>query len=272
MRCRMCKSKKHTTAEHQAKLSRGRKKSKVWLDSVVSFNKTRQGSTLSRKHKAAIGRGLRKYVNSHPEYSNRLSKCRKVAWANRSKKEIAAIARKISQAQKGREWSELHLANLRAANSKPRTLEHRRKLGLAHVGQSGKANTPARERERVRKIIAAQQGRIPPYTGKVFWYRGKNGKIAMRSSWEVAYAKYLDNKNEQWRYEPRYFVLGKGKYLGTSYTPDFYLRRKDKYVEIKGYLSRANKNKLARFHELYPDVRWQMLFKSDLVDLGILYL
>jgi hypothetical protein len=270
MRCKMCTSKKHTTEAHQAKLVKGRKKSKVWLNSVVAYGKTRKGSKLSRKHRVAIGKGLRKYNKNNPDYSTRLSKARREVWANRSAKEIKAIARKIAKAQKGRKLSAQHLANLRAANSKPRTAEHRAKISAARKGRPWKARSPEVERERVRKIIAAQQGRVPTYTGKVFWYKGKNGKIAMRSSWEVAYAKYLDNKKEEWKYEPRYFVLGKGKYLGTSYTPDFHLLRKNKYVEIKGYLSRANKNKIARFHSLYPEVSWEILFKSDLIKLGVL--
>lgn len=66
-------------------------------------------------------------------------------------------------------WTAEHLANLRAANSKPRTAAHRRKLGLAHKGKPswnkgikgsvpGKSADPVVEAERRRKIAFARRG------------------------------------------------------------------------------------------------------------------
>jgi hypothetical protein len=57
--------------------------------------------------------------------------------------------------------------------------------------------------------------------------------IRFRSIIESKYAKQLDDKNILWEYEPKHFpyidVEGKRR----TYTPDFYLPEKDKYIEIK---------------------------------------
>lgn len=79
------------------------------------------------------------------------------------------------------------------------------------------------------------------------WYESKgNGKLCFRSSWELAFAKYLDSINELWFYEFWQFDLGT-----MTYTPDFYLPRKELFVEIKG-LWRDTKEKFDRFKEEYP--------------------
>ena len=51
----------------------------------------------------------------------------------------------------------------------------------------------------------------------------------MRSSWEIAYAKWLDKNKIEWKYESMAFNLGKEFYI-----PDFYLIKENKYIEIKG--------------------------------------
>ena len=64
----------------------------------------------------------------------------------------------------------------------------------------------------------------------------------MRSSYEIAYAKYLDNMNIEWQYESTTFNLG-----DTTYTPDFYLPDRDKYIEIKGWWREDAKIKFKKF-------------------------
>jgi len=71
--------------------------------------------------------------------------------------------------------------------------------------------------------------------GTVVEYDSPNqGKIKLRSKLEAKYAKELDDKSVDWFYEKESF-----QYIGQdgkrrTYTPDFYLPSKDKYVEIKG--------------------------------------
>lgn len=81
------------------------------------------------------------------------------------------------------------------------------------------------------------------------WIRVKYKGINMRSSWEVAYAKYLDRNKVKWLYEPKTFDLG-----GMTYTPDFYLIEKEIYIEIKGYLSLEGKNKINLFRKNFSNL------------------
>ena len=69
------------------------------------------------------------------------------------------------------------------------------------------------------------------YNGARYSY---NGNI-FRSSWELCFAKLLDESSIEWKYEPNNFVLNyefNGKKRG-YYTPDFYLVNKDIWIEIK---------------------------------------
>jgi len=78
------------------------------------------------------------------------------------------------------------------------------------------------------------------------YYKG----FLMKSSWEVAYAKWLDKQDIKWEYELKTFDLG-----NTTYTPDFYLPKKNTYIEIKGWFRKDAKQKMIRFHKLFPDVK-----------------
>lgn len=63
------------------------------------------------------------------------------------------------------------------------------------------------------------------------WYFIKDGeRIPCRSGYEVIYANYLILENIEFEYEPQCFKLANGK----RYTPDFYIVKENKYIEIKG--------------------------------------
>lgn len=63
------------------------------------------------------------------------------------------------------------------------------------------------------------------------WYFKKKGEITYcRSGYEVIYANHLTNNKIEFEYEPKTFKLKNAK----RYTPDFYLVKEDKYIEIKG--------------------------------------
>lgn len=63
------------------------------------------------------------------------------------------------------------------------------------------------------------------------WYFIKdNEKVYCRSSYEVLYANYLILNNIDFEYEPQVFKIASGR----RYTPDFYLKEQDLYIEIKG--------------------------------------
>ena len=53
----------------------------------------------------------------------------------------------------------------------------------------------------------------------------------MRSTWEAAFAAYLEGIGVPYLYEPRTFDFG-----ALTYTPDFFLPGVDSWVEVKGYM------------------------------------
>ena len=114
------------------------------------------------------------------------------------------------------------------------------------------------------------------YCSKICFFKGQLGKICkakwgkykginMRSSYEIKYAKYLDQKRIQWKYEPTTFELDT-----TTYTPDFYLPVNDRYVEIKGFFRRAAKEKFKLFKEKYPQIKIDLLMEKNLREMGVL--
>ena len=89
--------------------------------------------------------------------------------------------------------------------------------------------------------------------------------IKMRSSYEIAYAKWLDKQNIKWKYESKTFDLG-----NTTYTPDFYLPETNKYIEIKGYWREDAKKKFKKFKTIYSETKIQVLNYQKLIKKGIL--
>jgi len=89
--------------------------------------------------------------------------------------------------------------------------------------------------------------------------------VMMRSSWEVNYARYLDKKGIKWLYESKTFNLGK-----TTYTPDFYLPKKDSYIEIKGWWDNKAREKFKLFKKLNPKIKCKLYRQNHLRRMGII--
>jgi len=105
--------------------------------------------------------------------------------------------------------------------------------------------------------------------GKRYSYHSPlQNNVVFRSSWELRYAKYLDSIDELWMYEMETFDLG-----STTYTPDFFLPRREKFIEIKGYIRPEATlrvwQKINQFREQYP---WDLdvLGLNELKELGVL--
>jgi hypothetical protein len=73
-----------------------------------------------------------------------------------------------------------------------------------------------------------------------------------RSSWEANYARYLNYIKEPWEYEPKEFEFPI-KRGNRTYKPDFWLPKKQNWIEIKGYMDQKSKTKLNRFKKYYPE-------------------
>lgn len=93
----------------------------------------------------------------------------------------------------------------------------------------------------------------------------KYNHIYFRSSYEVAYAKWLTEQSILWQYEPKTFDLGT-----TTYTPDFYLPIRDIYIEVKGYWREDALKKFQLFQKLHSNIRINIVDKKLLQKLGII--
>jgi len=117
-----------------------------------------------------------------------------------------------------------------------------------------------------QKISERMKGKGNPNYGKppLHIKSIKYKDIWMRSSWEVLYAQYLDENNIKWQYEPKTFDLG-----NITYTPDFYLPKFNKYIEIKGFWRGQTKHKFVLFNLLNPEIDIELLMRDELKVLGI---
>jgi DNA invertase Pin-like site-specific DNA recombinase len=120
-------------------------------------------------------------------------------------------------------------------------------------------------------VIVKEQG-IEPRTGwlkyrTTLWEDRKGRSHVFKSTWEQAYAQYLDEHGLTWEYEPRKFGLKKCR----CYTPDFAVETPDgtMYIEVHGWLDDLTKNRILEFRKMYPELLFDMLGPGELADLGL---
>jgi hypothetical protein len=111
-------------------------------------------------------------------------------------------------------------------------------------------------------------GQIPKYCSKECKYKYtitisktytyKENK--MRSSWELAFAQYLDSIGYRWIHEPEAFKTSVG-----FYTPDFWVEQLQSYVEVKGFFRKDAKQKFEEFSKSHPII---LADKKYLLNLG----
>jgi len=163
------------------------------------------------------------------------------------------------------------------------TLETRKKMSKLHKGKNnsffGKHHTPSAK----RKISKTHKGIKHKEDCKCSFCKDKSGKnnnmygrithsigsyykgIWIRSSYEIRFAYFLSLSGYKWKYESKTFDLG-----NTTYTPDFYIRDFNCYIEIKGWWRDDAKRKFNKFKRLYPKIRIKVLGQKELQSIGIL--
>ena len=152
----------------------------------------------------------------------------------------------------------------------PKYIRGHYSIGRKAPWASGNKNVS--HRPEVRKIKSEKlsgknnpnYGKPPSHTKKCYYNSPLQGEVCFRSSWELAYANYLDDNKILWMYEIETFDLG-----NMTYTPDFFLPQFEKFVEIKGFMRSEAQEKINKFLEQYP---WdlEILFKDDLIKLGVI--
>jgi hypothetical protein len=160
----------------------------------------------------------------------------------------------IRKGNKGKPKSEAHKIKIgNFHRGKVATLESRIKMGLSRLGEKNGmyGKTPS---------LKCSRGIRSYYNSPL------QGEICFRSSYELKYAKYLDQNKVLWLYEIETFPLTDG----LTYTPDFFLPKLEKFIEIKGYMNEKAQIRIDKFKEEYT---WnlEILFKEDLINKGILF-
>ena len=97
--------------------------------------------------------------------------------------------------------------------------------------------------------------------------RGSRADVKFAHPSEMEFARILDFYGVRWSYEPRSFLLRwDGEKVQEMFTPDFYLRDLDLYVELttlRQKLVTEKNRKLRHLRELYPEINIKPLYKRD---------
>lgn len=168
----------------------------------------------------------------------------------------------------------------KAITGVPLSDETKKKLSIRNSGNGNPMYGKKHTKESLEKMCKIQKIKVRKgknsnfygkcYHGKGGWYECKNGsKIWMRSSWEIKFAEYLDNKNIDWLFEPRTFPIIYENKEGT-YKPDFYLILDNLYIEIKGYWRDDAFIKFESFKEQYKDIKIDVYDGEKLKELKII--
>jgi len=150
--------------------------------------------------------------------------------------------------------------------------EYRQKISNSLKGKAtGKALTAEGEIARKQKISESMKknpnaGGLREGSGRGLktWYDSKTaGRVYLRSTYELAYAQWLDENNINWIANKKFFEY---EFEGQirKYYPDFYLIDTDCYIEIKGYKTVKDEMKWKCFNG-----NLNVLYYNDLVNLGI---
>ena len=97
-----------------------------------------------------------------------------------------------------------------------------------------------------------------------YGHGGRYKHTWFKSSYEIAYAKYLTKNHVKWQYEPKAFDLG-----NTTYRPDFYLPKSNIWIEVKGYWREEALHKFNLFKKLYPKIKIVVFDKLRLIKEGV---
>jgi hypothetical protein len=129
---------------------------------------------------------------------------------------------------------------------------------------TGGASTKEKEKERRRKLSKNSGGyRKGGGRSNGCWYESPiAGEVWLDSSYELAYAKWLDENKVKWKRNTEkfgYLYEGDEK----NYIPDFYLVDENRYIEIKGFETEKDRAKWRDF-----PYKLEVLKKEDLLKIG----
>lgn len=87
----------------------------------------------------------------------------------------------------------------------------------------------------------------------------------MKTELEKKYIKWLDKNKIDWEYKTATFNLGRG-----TYTPSFYLVKKDEFIDLKEDWTEARDKKFQLFKKKFYSMNITLLTENKLKQLGVL--
>jgi hypothetical protein len=232
----------------------------------------RRKNSLSLLGHIAWNRGL----TGLPSYVRTQEIRQKNSVSNRGENWVPKIRKRLALETAEERSKRISELNRRTKTGVPLSEAHRQKLSCAML-RARRTFAPVWNKGLTRKdhpsiesAARKNKGHAHPFLfhprrPRAYWYYGKHGRMPMRSTWEVAYAKYLDSLGVSWLYEAITFV-----FQDFSYTPDFYLREEDVFVEIKGYFDVRSRKKILEFRKRCLGTCLAVLTREHLVRLGVL--
>ena len=142
---------------------------------------------------------------------------------------------------------------------------------LRFVGVPIKSNAQAR-REQAKLSCGISHYRYgkesPLGSGKCHWFLYDG--IKYQGSWEFKFGLWLKSQNIPFMCHDgvrmfSYQINGQDK----TYCPDFYVDSWKKYVEVKGFFSESDQEKMRIVRDLYPDVTFEVYDKEKLEKCGV---
>ena len=113
----------------------------------------------------------------------------------------------------------------------------------------------------------------PPKSTKTYTKSGYRKDLAhyVRSSWEADMARVFRHLGWDYQYEPRTFELVKQSGSTITYTPDFFIPEQNTFYEIKGWMDNVSAEKIALFHEQYPEQNLIVVDKTLFAEFQVKY-
>lgn len=140
------------------------------------------------------------------------------------------------------------------------TDETKTKISKANTGKKHKEEIKQKIKESVQQNINNDNWHLSFSKARTIEYKG----YKFQGSWEVAFAKYLDNLNIKWERSNKKFDYTYNN-DNHKYLPDFYLPDYNLYIEIKGYPTQRDFCKWEQFTD-----NLDIYFGDDLYNLGII--
>lgn len=238
------KDKRHTLKTKQ-KISNTKRGCVAWNKDVHQWqdkphpkgmlNKHHTQETKSKISKSSKGRG--KGIPKSPEAKLKMS--------------IAKVGKKPSLETR-KLWSKQRQKNKHPLWGKHHSKETVEKIRQSNIGHVRSLESRLKQSKSISGKNNHEYGKLPSvlvsHGRRTYYFSPLQGTVCFRSSYELAYAKYLDQNKILWLYELETFELSNN----TTYTPDFFLPQFEKFIEVKGYMRSTDKEKIKLFLSEYP--------------------